>query len=103
MKVDSILDFMELDFANAMLAEVKLRLSNEELTNELYIKLLDEYESVYVDSAIAGVKEFTESCESYFLDEQGLMRVKSGCNWFMAQFDGCKPSEYYGELNIMMR
>lgn len=101
--MNSVLEFIELDFANAMLAEVKLRLSNQELTHELYTQLLDEYESVYVDSAIAGVKEFTESNSSYFLDEQGLMRVKSGCNWFMAQFDGCSPSEYYGELSSMIR
>lgn len=92
----------ELEKANMLLAEAKKFLAEHDMNTTTLCEFGEKFSEDICNAALAKVEKFIEDCEDYWLDEQGLIRVKSNCNWFVAAYDGCTPEEMHRDYSAML-
>lgn len=88
--------------ANMLLAEAKKFLAEHDMNTTTLCEFGEKFPEDICNAALAKVEKFIEDREDYWLDDQGLIRVKLGCNWFIAAYDGCTPDEMQGDYSAMI-
>lgn len=91
-----------LEKANMLLAEAKKFLAEHAMNTTTLCEFGEKFPEDICNAALQKVNKFAKDCEDYWLDDQGLIRVKTGSSWFVATYDGCTSDEMQRDYTAML-